>query len=278
MQIAQQVTRIVPTTGWVAPRIAQIWKNRELLMFLMWRELTVRYKVTWLGVSWAVLQPFITMLIFSLFLGRLVKLPSDGIPYPAFCFCALVPWFFFSNGLQQSSNSVISYSHIITKVYFPRLLLPISTVLCGIAEICLSLIVLIGMLCFFNIPFTLQILYLPLYIFLACTTTLGVGLWLSTLNVMFRDINFITPFLIQLWFFSTPIVYPSSILPNTFWQNLYALNPLVGVIEGFRWSVFGLSNPTIVTTTAISFVVSMALLFTGWMMFRRIENRFVELF
>ena len=223
------VIRIEPSKGWVSLRLRELWEYRELLYFLIWRDIKVRYKQTVLGAAWAIIQPFFTMVVFSVFFGRLAKIPSDGIPYPVFSYAALVPWTFFAQGLSQSSNSLVSGARLITKVYFPRLAMPIATVLSGVVDFALAFIVLLGMMFVFGITLTLNVLWLPLFLFLALVTSLGTGLWLSAMNVQFRDVRYIVPFIVQFWLFATPIAYPSSLLPEP-WRTLYGINPMAVVV------------------------------------------------
>src|SRR5882762_4142250 len=209
---AIRVLRIQPSHGWVSLKLGELWDYRELLYFLIWRDIKVRYKQTVLGASWAIIQPFSTMVVFSLFFGKLAKMPSDGIPYPIFSFAALVPWTFFAAGLTQSSNSLVGSSNLITKVYFPRLVIPLATVLSGVVDFGLALAVLVGMMAYYRITPSMHIFFLPLFILLALVIALGVGLWLSSLNVKYRDVRYIVPFITQFWLFATPIAYPSSLL------------------------------------------------------------------
>jgi len=228
------ITYIRPSQGWVSLKLDELWEYRELLYFLTWRDIKVRYKQTLLGAAWAIIQPLFTMVVFSLFFGRLAGIPSDGIPYPIFSFAALVPWSFFSTGLSNSSNSLVGSANLLKKVYFPRLAIPISTVLSGVIDFALAFVVLLGMMLFYGMTPTLNIVWLPLLLLLALITSLGVGLWLSALNVQFRDVRYTIPFITQAWMFITPIVYPSSLLPEP-WRTLYGINPMAGVVEGFRW-------------------------------------------
>jgi lipopolysaccharide transport system permease protein len=250
------------------------WEYRELLYFLSWRDIKVRYKQTVLGATWAIIQPFFTMIVFSLFFGKLAKVPSDGIPYPIFAYAALVPWTFFVNGLSQSSNSMVTNSNLIKKVYFPRLAIPLATVLSGVVDFVLAFIVLLGMMFYFGMLPTINILWLPLFLLLAFTTSLGVSLWLSAMNVQFRDVRYTIPFLTQFWLFATPIAYPSSLLSEP-WRTLYGLNPMVGVVEGFRWALLGTDTapgPIIM----VSSFASLLLLVGGAFYFRRIEKTFAD--
>ncbi len=290
--------RIEPSTGWVSLKIKALWQYRELLYFLTWRDIKVRYKQTVLGAAWAIIQPFLTMVVFSLFFGRLANIPSDGIPYPIFSYAALVPWTFFANGLTQGSNSLVNSSNLIKKVYFPRLVIPISSVLSGVVDFTLAFTVLLGMMVYFGIsPLaapshlsllthsslsvgptiyvpSFNILWLPYFFLLAFVTSLGVGLWLSAMNVQFRDIRYIVPFIAQIWMFITPIAYPSSLLAEP-WRTLYGINPMTGVVEGFRWALLGTNTapgPIIIVST----IAALALLVSGAYYFRRMEKTFAD--
>jgi homopolymeric O-antigen transport system permease protein len=266
--------RIEPSRGWVSLKLGEIWEYRELLYFLTWRDIKVRYKQTALGAAWAIIQPFFTMLVFSLFFGRLAKVPSDGVPYPIFSFAALVPWTFFANGLTQSSNSLVGSSNLITKVYFPRLIIPISAVISGVIDFALAMAVLCAMMLYYRVPPTINVLFLPLFVLLAFVTSLGVGLWLSALNVEYRDVRYVLPFVVQFWMFATPIAYPSTLLHEP-WRTIYGVNPMAGVIEGFRWALLG-------TATApgpiifVSSLASLLILVTGAFYFRRMEKTFAD--
>lgn len=265
---------IAPSKGWVSLKLNELWEYRELLHFLIWRDIKVRYKQTALGAVWAIIQPFFTMVVFSLFFGRLAKVPSDGIPYPIFSFAALVPWTFFTNGLTQSSNSLVGSANLITKVYFPRLTIPIAAVLSGIVDFLLAFVVLLVMMLYYGMTPTLNVLWLPLFLLLALITSLGVGLWLSALNVEYRDVRYIVPFIAQFWLFVTPIAYPSSLLSEP-WRTLYALNPMVGVVEGFRWALLGTKTapgPMI----AVSSAAALLILVSGAFYFRRMEKTFAD--
>jgi len=252
------VVCIKPSRGWVLPQMREVWKYRELLYFLVWRDLKVRYKQTVLGAFWAIIKPFSLMVIFSIFFGKLAKIPSEGIPYPIFTYAALLPWSYFAQSLNACSNSLVGNSHLITKVYFPRLIIPISSVLSGLVDFAISFSILLAMMFYYEIIPTLGILLLPLFILMAMATALGAGLWLSALNVQYRDIRFTLSFLVQLWFFATPVVYPSSLVPGM-WRFFYRLNPMVGVIEGFRGALLGKGH-----------------LITGTFYFRRMEKGFAD--
>lgn len=268
------VTRIEPTRGWISLRLDELWQYRELLYFLTWRDISVRYKQTVLGAAWAIIQPFFTMVVFSLFFGRLAKIPSDDIPYPIFSYAALVPWTFFANGLSQSANSLVGSANLIKKVYFPRLAIPIATVFAGIVDFLLAFIILLGMMLYYGIVPTLNIVWLPLLFLLALTCSLGVGLWLSALNVQYRDVRHTVPFIAQFWMFATPIAYPSSLLAES-WRTVYALNPMVGVIEGFRWALLGTATAPGAMILA-SALVAVAILVGGMLYFRRMEKTFAD--
>jgi lipopolysaccharide transport system permease protein len=268
------VIRIEPTHGWVSLKLNELIEYKELLYFLIWRDVKVRYKQTVLGAAWAVIQPFFTMVVFSIFFGSLAKVPSDGIPYSIFSFAALVPWTFFANGLNQGSNSLVSNSNLIKKVYFPRLAIPISAVLSGFVDFALSFALLIGMMLYFNITPTIHLVWLPFLLLLALITSVGVSLWLSAMNVEFRDVRYTVPFLTQIWLFATPIAYPSSLLPEP-WRTLYGINPMAGVVEGFRWALLGTHTapgPMII----VSALAALALLVGGMLYFRRMEKTFAD--
>ena len=267
--------RIAPSRGWVSLKLSELWEYRELLYFLVWRDIKVRYKQTALGASWAVIQPFMTMVVFSLFFGHLAKMPSDGLPYPIFTFAALVPWTFFANGLSQSSNSLVGSSNLITKVYFPRLIVPLASVFSGIVDFLIAFAVLLVIMLYYGLVPTLNILWLPLFVLLSLVTSLGVGLWLSALNVEYRDVRYIVPFVTQFWLFATPIAYPSSLLHEP-WRTIYGLNPMVGVVEGFRWALLRTSTVPgpIITVSASAAVL---ILVTGAFYFRRMEKTFADI-
>lgn len=288
---------IAPSNGWVSLRLNELWAYRELLFFLTWRDVKVRYKQTVLGASWAIIQPFFTMVVFSLFFGKLAQIPSDGIPYPIFAYAALVPWTFFANGMTNSGQSLVASHNLIKKVYFPRLVIPFSTVMAGLVDFILAFSVLIGMMVYFSvaaqpgmwqpgivtpefvehiarISISINILWIVPLIALAFVTALGVGLWLSAMNVQFRDVRYAIPFLVQFWMFATPIAYPSSLLPEQ-WRILYGLNPMAGVVEGFRWALLGTDTapgPMIL----LSAVMAALILISGAFYFRRMEKSFAD--
>lgn len=266
--------RIQPSAGFAQLKLREIWDYRELLYFLVWRDVKVRYKQTALGVAWAVIQPLMTMVVFSIFFGRLGKMPSDGVPYPIFSFAALVPWALFSNGLTQATNSLVVSSNLIKKVYFPRLIIPIATVLSGVVDFVVAFAVLLLLMFFYGIFPTVNTFWLPVFVLVTLMASLAVSLWLSALNVKYRDVRYVIPFLSQLWLFSTPIAYSSHLLSQP-WRTVYALNPMVGVVEGFRWALLGTTTPPSVTTVASAFA-TLVILVTGAYYFRRMERSFAD--
>ncbi len=267
-------TVIRPSAGWAPLRFRELWEYRELLYFLIWRDIKVRYKQAALGAAWAIIQPFFTMVVFSVFFGLLARLPSDGVPYPVFAYCALVPWSYFATSLSQAGNSLVDHQRLITKVYFPRLLIPSGAVIAGLVDLAIAFVVLLGMLLFYGITPTPRVLALPVFVLLATLTSLGVGLWLSALNVRYRDVRYTIPFLIQVWLFLTPVAYPSSLVPEP-WRPLYGINPMVGVVEGFRWALLGTTDPPgamlLVSAAAVLVVV-----FGGLFYFHRVERAFAD--
>jgi len=268
------VVVIRPSRGWAPLQLRDLWQYRELLYFLIWRDVKVRYKQTALGAAWAILQPFLAMVIFSVFFGRLAGMPSDGVPYPIFAYAGLVPWTFFAYGLNQASNSLVGGANLVKKVYFPRLIMPLAAVLSGVIDFALAFLVLIGLMLFYGMVPTLAVLLLPLFGLLAMITALSVALWLSALNVEYRDVRYVVPFLTQFWLFATPIAYPSSLLSEP-WRTLYGINPMVGVVEGFRWTLLGAGSPP-GAMLIVSSVVALALLVGGAFYFRRMEATFAD--
>jgi len=264
---------IDPPSGWTSIGLRELWAYRELLYFLTWRDIKVRYKQTALGAAWAIIQPLFMMLVFSLFFGRLAGIQSDGIPYPIFTFCALLPWQLFAHALSESSNSLVANERLITKVYFPRLVIPMAAVLGGLVDFGVAFVLLLGMMAYYGIVPTSAVVALPGFIVLAVMTALAVGLWLSALNVKYRDVRYTINFLIQLWLFATPIVYPSSLVPER-WRALYGLNPMAGVVEGFRWALLGSKPPGAMLWVSIGVVI--LLLVGGLYYFRRMEQEFAD--
>ena len=264
---------IRPSRGWVSLNLRDLWEYRELLYFLTWRDIKVRYTQTVLGATWAVLQPLFTMVVFSVFFGTLAKVPSDGIPYPIFAYSALLPWQLFAQAMTRSGNSLVANQHLITKVYFPRLIIPISAVLAGLVDFAIAFVVLLGMMFYYGIVPTAAALTLPLFLLLAMATAMAVGLWLSALNVQYRDVGYTIPFLTQSWLFATPIAYSSSLVPEQ-WRALYGLNPMAGVVEGFRWALLGKAPPGPLLVVSVTVVT--LLLIGGVYYFRRMESIFAD--
>ena len=271
--IGLPTTFIDPPSGWTSIGFRELWDYRELLYFLTLRDVKVRYKQTALGAAWAVIQPLFMMLVFSLFFGRLAKIPSDGIPYPIFTFCALLPWQLFAHALTESSNSLVANERLITKVYFPRLVVPMSAVLGGLVDFAVAFAILLMMMFYYGIVPTWAVLALPAFILLAVMTALGVGLWLSALNVKYRDVRYTINFLIQFWLFATPVAYPSSLVPER-WRALYGLNPMAGVVDGFRWALLGKQPPGAMLAVSVGVVI--VILVGGLYYFRRMEQEFAD--
>ncbi len=270
-----EVLRIEPSRGWVNLKLRELWEYRELLYFLTWRDIKVRYKQTVLGAAWAIIQPFMTMVVFTIFFGYLAGIESDGEPYAIWNFTAMVPWTLFAFGLAQSSNSLVGSSNLLKKVYFPRLVVPVASVLSGLVDFILAFLVLIGMLAVYGYVPTANILWLPGLVLLVLITSLGVGLWLSALNVQFRDVRYTIPFLTQFWMFATPIAYSSSLITNDTLRTLYAINPMVGVVEGFRWALLG-SDTRPGPMLAVSALTATAIFVGGLFYFRRMEKTFAD--
>jgi lipopolysaccharide transport system permease protein len=269
------VLTIQPSKGLLRLNLRDLWAYRELLYFLVWRDIKVRYKQTALGAAWAVIQPVMTMLVFSVFFGRLAKVPSDGIPYPVFAFAALLPWQLFAFSLTESSNSLVGSQNLITKVYFPRLVIPLSSVLAGVVDFAIAFAVLLIMMLYYGIRPTAAIAWLPLFVLLALATALSVGLWFSALNVKYRDVRYTIPFLTQFWMFATPVAYSSTLVPEK-WRVWYGLNPMAGVVEGFRWALLGKSGGP-GGLLWVSVLAVLLLLFGGLFYFRRTESTFADI-
>jgi lipopolysaccharide transport system permease protein len=248
------VMRIAPPRGLLELNLAELWHYRELLYFFVWRDIKVRYKQTAIGAAWAVVQPFMTMVVFSLFFGTLAHIPSQGLPYPIFYYSALLPWTYFAGALQNATNTIVDNQRVITKVYFPRLILPITAILPGLVDFGVAFLLLVGMMFYYRMHATWALLLLPGFLLLAVLTALAVGLWLSALNAMYRDVKYVVPFLIQFWLFASPVAYPSTLVPGR-WRWVYGLNPLAGVIEGFRWALTGQGNPPSLLLAASTCIV-----------------------
>jgi len=271
---SRPITVIEPPKRWVPLDLRELWDQRELVYFLAWRDIKVRYKQTVLGASWAILQPVFAMVVFSLFFGRLGGLPSDGLPYPLWSFAGLVPWTFFSQGLTQAANSLVMSQNLLRKVYFPRLAIPVATVLSAAVDFVLAFAVLAAMIFFYQIELTGRVLWVIPLAVLAFVTALGAGLWFAALSVRYRDVRFVVPFLVQFWLFATPIAYPSSLLPER-WRALYALNPMAGVVEGFRWALLG-ANTRPGSMVIVSTLAAAVILFGGAYYFRSVERTFAD--
>lgn len=271
---AGSFVRIEPSRSWFAFRLHEVWLRRELLYFLTWRDLKVRYKQTSLGALWAILQPLMMMVIFTVVFGNFAKMPSDGLPYPIFAYSALVPWNFFAGALSRCIGSLVGNANIVSKVYFPRLIIPLSATLSGFVDFAISFVILLGMMFWFGFVPSWGILVMPLFLVLALLTALGLGLWLTALNVKYRDIGYAVPFLVQLWMYASPVAYPASLVPER-WRVLYNLNPMVGVIEGFRWGLLGKESPDF-GALAISAAAVLALMVGGMVYFKRTERTMVD--
>ena len=266
--------RIAPQRGWLEFDFGELWHFRELLYFFVWRDIKVRYKQTVVGVAWAVLQPFLTMLVFTLFFAKLGHIPVGGMPAPIFYYSALLPWMYFSASLLNATNTIVENQRVITKVYFPRLVLPLAATFSGLVDFGISFVMFLAMIVYYGIRPTVAIFYFPLFLLLALLTALGVGLWLAALNAIYRDVRYVVPFLVQFWMFASPVVYPSSIIPER-WRWLYGLNPMAGGIEGFRWSLSGQGDPPgriLIASTLMVLVV----LAGGLTYFQRMETTIAD--
>jgi lipopolysaccharide transport system permease protein len=272
---SRRVTCIQPRRGLRALDLPSLWEYRELLYFFCWRDVKVRYKQTALGAAWALLQPFLTMVIFSIVFGRFAKMPSEGVPYPIFAYCALLPWQLFTFALTETSNSLVGHSHLITKVYFPRLLVPVAGLMTGLVDFAIAFVLLIVMMIYYRIPLRATVLAIPLLVLFAIITSLGVGLWLSALSVKYRDVRHILPFITQFWLYATPVAYPSSLIPHK-WRFLMGINPMSGVVEGFRWALLGTAQVDL-RLMAVSILSVLILLAGGLVYFDRMEHTFADL-
>jgi lipopolysaccharide transport system permease protein len=268
-------TVIEPPGSWLSINFKELWAYRELLFILAWRDISILYKQSIVGIGWVIIQPVMAMIIFTIIFGKFAKLPSEGIPYPIFTYCALLPWNYFARSLSGSSNSLVGASHLITKVYFPRLIIPLSKVFSGLIDFCIAFVILIVMMVWYHISPTGGIFFLPLFMLVAMITSLAVGLWLTALNVKYRDVQFIVPFLTQFWLYASPVAYSTSIVPVK-WQWIYALNPMVGVIEGFRWALLGKSAPNTEMILLSSGIV-LLIFVSGLYYFKRMERTFADI-
>lgn len=270
----EEIVQISPSSGWLPIDFSELWRYRELLYFLVWRDVKVRYKQTVIGVLWAVLQPFLTMVVFTVLFSRIGGISSNGSPYPAFSYAALLPWTLFATGVAQAAMSVVDNTNLVSRVYFPRLILPAAGVAASLVDFACAFAVLIGLLAFYHVAPTYAILTLPLFVALAFLSALAIGVWLAALNVKYRDVKTAVPFLVQVWLFLTPVIYPSSVIPPA-WRLLYGLNPMAGVVDGFRWALLGHGNAPS-AMMAISVLAMAALLWTGLLYFRRMESEFAD--
>jgi lipopolysaccharide transport system permease protein len=265
--------RLQPSQGWSNRTLSDLWAYRELLYFFIWRDVKVRYKQTLLGAGWAIIQPLMTMVVFTIFFGHLAKVPSDGLPYPVFSLIALVPWTYFASALAGCSTSLSGYQHIISKVYFPRLIIPIAAVVAPLVDFAIGFVILIGFMAWYRIVPGASIVWLPALMLLALATAAGVGVWLAALNVRYRDVRYVVPFVVQLWMFATPVAYPASLVPAR-WRAVYGLNPMAGVIEGFRWALAGGPPPGVITLVSVAVVI--LLIAGGAVYFRKLEGTFAD--
>lgn len=272
---SEEVILLRPSRGWSSLNLGDLWRYRELVYFLTWRDIKVRYKQTILGAAWAVIQPLMNMVVLTVIFGRLAKLSTEGIPGPIFTFTALLPWGLFSKALSDASRSMLSNRAMITKVYFPRLIVPLSSVMSGLMDFGIQFLVLLGLMAFYRFAPTPNLWALPFFLLLALMTALGFGLWLSALNVLYRDVGYVLPYVTQLWLLLSPVGYSISEIPQQ-WQLLYSLNPMVGVIEGFRWAILGTQNLT-APMMAVSIGISVVLLVSGMYFFRRMERTFADM-
>jgi homopolymeric O-antigen transport system permease protein len=274
-QPAPTIVQIGGKRSWIAVSLKELWDYREVIVFLAWRDIQVRYKQTIFGASWAILQPLISMVIFSVIFGRVAKMPSDGVPFPIFSFAALVPWMFFANSVNKASNSLVGSAGIVTRIYFPRLAMPLSATLGNVVDFLLAFVVLLALMVYYGIMPNANVVWLPMLLLLALTTALGVGFLLAAMNVQFRDVRHAVPFLIQSWMFATPVVYPASLIQDPVWKVVYSLNPMVGVIEGFRWALLGTSSAPGLSIV-VSSIVAIVVLVIGVVYFKRMERTFAD--
>ena len=269
------VTAIRPSRGWAELNLGELWHYRELIYFLTWRDVKVRYKQTMLGAAWAILKPFLTMVVFAVVFGQLAGIPTDGTPPPIFYFAGLLPWVLFQDGVTKAGNSLVAGSHLITKIYFPRLAIPLASVVSGVVDFALAFLILAAMMVYYGLRPTSALWSLPLFLLLALVTALGVGLWLSAMNVAYRDVGYVIPFIVQAWMYASPVAYSATLVPEGPWRIVYGLNPMAGVIQGFRWAILGVGAPPS-GLLAVSVVVSVLVLISGALYFRRMERTFAD--
>jgi lipopolysaccharide transport system permease protein len=271
-----ELVTIKPVKGWVPLNLKDLWHYRELIYFLTWRDLKVRYKQSVLGVLWALLKPFMNMVVFTIFFGQLAKIPSDGIPYPIFSYTGLLPWGFFAAALEVSARSMLQSGGMVSKIYFPRIIVPLSSVFANLVDFLIAFTILIGMMIYYQITPTIHTLWLPVFILLAMITAIGVGLWFSALLVMYRDVNYMLPFITEIWKFVSPVVYSATLIPAK-WQWLYSINPMAGVVTGFRWALLGQPETISFSSLAISGAISLLIFISGLYFFRRMERVFADM-
>ncbi len=267
---------IQPSKGWVGLRLRDLWDYRELIYFLTWRDIKVRYKQSVLGIMWAIINPFMSMVVYTIFFGTLAKIPSDGVPYPIFSYTDLLPWILFSSALSVASRSMVSSGNMISKIYFPRMIVPLASVMSSVVDFFIAFVILIGMMFFYSITPTIALLWLPLLILLALISALGVGFWFSALMVRYRDVGYLMPFVTELWKFITPVVYPASMIPEK-WRLVYALNPMTGVVEGFRYALLGTTQSISIPMILVSSGIAILVLISGMFYFRRMEKQFADM-
>jgi lipopolysaccharide transport system permease protein len=270
------VVLIRPSKGWVGLRLGDLWEYRELIYFLTWRDIKVRYKQSVLGIMWAIINPFMSMVVYTIFFGTLAKIPSDGVPYPIFSYTGLLPWILFSSALSVASRSMVSSGNMISKIYFPRMIVPLASVMASVVDFLIAFVILIGMMIFYSVTPTIAMLWLPLLILLALISALGVGFWSSALMVRYRDVGYLMPFVTELWKFITPVVYPASMIPEK-WRLLYALNPMTGVVEGFRYALLGTTQGISLPMILVSSGIAILVLISGLFYFRRMEKQFADM-
>jgi lipopolysaccharide transport system permease protein len=274
IQRQPETVHIRPSTGLAALNLGDLWTYRELVFFMIWRDLKVRYKQTFLGAAWAVIQPVLTMLVFNFVFGTVAKVPTDGVPYPIFSYTALLPWGMFTTALNTASRSLTANQNMVTKIYFPRLVLPLASVLGGVVDFAIAFVILVVLMIYYHVTPTFAVWTLPLFLLLTLVTALGTALWLSAINVQYRDVNYVLPFLTQFWLFLTPVAYSAKVISEK-WQIVYSLNPMAGVVNGFRWALLGTdTGPGL--TMAISTIIALIVLVSGLFYFRSMERTFAD--
>ncbi len=272
---APSVTLIRPAQGWIGINLGELWRFRELIYFLIWRDIKVRYKQTLFGAGWAILKPLLSMIIFTIVFGQIAQIPTDNVVGPVFYFSGLLVWVVFQDGITKAGMSLVAGSSLITKVYFPRLAVPLASVISGVVDFAIAFVVLLGLMLFYRVPIAPEVWALPLFLLLALVAALGVGMWLAGLNVAYRDVGYVIPFLVQAWMYASPIVYSTTRIPKGLWGTVYGLNPMAGAVQGFRWSILGVGAPE-PGLLAASVISSLVLLVSGAIYFRRMERTFAD--